>query len=197
MIRDGCAEDNPDIAAVMKTGLCHAGHFVECVADGAEALERIKAQPDFFDVLITDHRMPRATGLMLVRSLRDSGFVGWIIVHCSGLTERDAAAYKVLAVERLFDKPSQSAELLRIVLSFTRAKANGCMATTNELLELATGDESGWERLHELCQNRANAELLAQGLAARATIADEWARSWASVLEELHPGLKVRLPRAL
>lgn len=69
------------------------------------------------------------------------------------------------------------------------------MATTNELIELAMGDESGWERLHALVQERKNAELLARGLEARATTADEWARSWVSALEEMHAGLKVRLPR--
>lgn len=115
-----CAEDDPHIATLLKAGLVNAGHFVECVADGNDALERIHAQPDFYDLLITDHRMPRSTGLMLVRAARERGFTGRIIVHCSGLTERDAEAYHALAVDRLFEKPLQSAELLRIVSGFAR-----------------------------------------------------------------------------
>lgn len=70
------------------------------------------------------------------------------------------------------------------------------MATTNELLELAMGDEAGWERLHDLCHDRVNADLLARGIERHATMNDEWARAWVSGLEEMHPGLKVRLPRA-
>lgn len=116
-----CAEDDPHIATLLKAGLVNAGHFVECVADGSDALERIRAQPDFYDVLITDHRMPRSTGLMLVRHARDHGFTGRVLVHCSGLTERDAAAYRALAVDRLFEKPLQSAELLRIVSGIAKA----------------------------------------------------------------------------
>ncbi|HVZ65062.1 MAG TPA: response regulator [Opitutaceae bacterium] len=115
-----CAEDDPHIALVLKQGLVEVGHFVECVVDGLDAIERVKAQPAFFDLVITDHNMPRSTGLVLVRALRLMGFAGRIIVHASGLRPADEKAYRQLAVDRLFDKPLQSAELMRVVAALRR-----------------------------------------------------------------------------
>ncbi len=63
------------------------------------------------------------------------------------------------------------------------------------LLQMALrGDAVEWDRLHELCQDRPTAELLAQALEqSKAPVADT-VRSWAQVLEEMHLGLKVKLP---
>jgi len=67
--------------------------------------------------------------------------------------------------------------------------------TAEQLLEIAlrsNGDE--WERLQELCADRATAERLARALEQSASQQSEAAKSWAFVLEEMHAGLKVTLP---
>ena len=66
--------------------------------------------------------------------------------------------------------------------------------TDEILLRLALhGGESEWEELHRLCLDRKIAERLAQALERRSTDADDVASAWASVLEELHAGLKIKL----
>jgi CheY-like chemotaxis protein len=45
-------------------------------ANGWEALIKIGVAARPFDVVITDHRMPRMTGLQLVRRLRAKNFAG-------------------------------------------------------------------------------------------------------------------------
>lgn len=120
VLRVLCAEDDPNIALLLKQGLVAAGHFVECVADGLDAIERVKAEPEFFDLVITDHNMPRSTGLVLVRALRLMKFSGRIIVHAAGLRAADEKEYRQLAVDRVFDKPRQSAELMRVVAALRR-----------------------------------------------------------------------------
>lgn len=89
----------------MKLACEKVGHSVECVGDGATALQRLAADLNSFDVLVTDHRMPRLTGLGLVSKLRDTEFSGTIIVHSSHLTEAEAEAYRALAVDYLLTKP--------------------------------------------------------------------------------------------
>lgn len=117
-----CAEDDPHIAVLLKVALKGGGHFVECVPDGLAAIDRVKSQPDFFDLIITDHRMPQSTGLILVRALRQINFPGRIFVHCSGLRPADETEYRRLSVDRLFEKPVHSAELIKVVCALRRAK---------------------------------------------------------------------------
>jgi len=115
LLRVLCAEDDDHIAPMLQCALESAGHVVERAVDGQAALERIAADLDYFDVLVTDHQMPRLSGRGLVEKLRDTAFAGKIIVHSSSLREFDAAAYRALAVDHIFTKPVQLAELLRMV----------------------------------------------------------------------------------
>lgn len=110
-----CAEDDDQVARLLKIALECSGHSVDCVADGQQALERIASDLDFFDLLVTDHDMPQLSGLDLVSKLRDTAFAGSIIVHSSQLREVDAAAYRRFAVDRIFAKPVQLSEFLEAV----------------------------------------------------------------------------------
>jgi len=110
-----CAEDDDHLAWMLKMALERAGYSVERVADGQEAFDRIASNLDFFDLLVTDHEMPSVSGLALVGKLRNVSFSGRIIVHSSQLRARDAAAYRSFAVDHIFTKPVQLAELLRVI----------------------------------------------------------------------------------
>lgn len=115
-----CAEDDKQLALLLKYGLQQAGHFVECVEDGKIALERLQEDVEFFDLLITDHNMPRISGLRLVESVRRSAFRGRIIVHSSQLPPEDVRAYENLKVDFIFTKPLQTGDLLKLVRSLQR-----------------------------------------------------------------------------
>ena len=97
---------------MLKAALERSGYSVECVDDGQEALARIVSDPAFFHVLVTDHHMPRLSGLGLVSKLRDTTFAGTIIVHSSGLTPSENAAFEALAVDVILSKPVQLPTLL-------------------------------------------------------------------------------------
>lgn len=69
--------------------------------------------------------------------------------------------------------------------------------TDAELLHCALqNDDNDWELLYEFCQDRSDAERLAALLALNTTQANKAAVAWASALEELHPGLRVKLRSA-
>jgi CheY-like chemotaxis protein len=62
-----------DDAAVREVGvamLAQLGYRVVSAADGQEALERMRRDPDAVDLLVTDVVMPRMSGLELVRAAR-------------------------------------------------------------------------------------------------------------------------------
>ena len=79
--------------------------------NGWEALIKIGATARPFDVVITDHRMPRMGGLQLVRQLRTQNFGGKILVLSAHLSDEDIRAYEDLSVDMMMSKPFDFDEL--------------------------------------------------------------------------------------
>ena len=63
-------DDEELLAEVGQHALVMLGYQVECVTQPLVALERVRADPDRFALVITDQTMPRMTGLMLARELQ-------------------------------------------------------------------------------------------------------------------------------
>lgn len=110
-----CAEDDKNLAVLLKYALESAGHRVECLGDVRAAFARIAEDLNLFDLVLTDHQMPDGSGLDLVKKLREVGFPGKIIVHSSQLSEEHADAYQVFAVDSILTKPVSMAELIEAV----------------------------------------------------------------------------------
>ena len=77
-------DDTRSMRKMVVAVLQGAGYSVEEAGDGAEALEKAKSR--VFDLVVTDHNMPRMDGVTLVRSLR-------------GLSQYDEVALIVLSTE--------------------------------------------------------------------------------------------------
>ena len=63
-------DDEEEITSLGKDMLERFGYTVTVKTSGVEALEAVRAQPDKFDLLVTDHMMPRMTGFQLARELK-------------------------------------------------------------------------------------------------------------------------------
>jgi CheY-like chemotaxis protein len=100
-----CAEDHEQVAELLRLILQRAGHDVDCVADGMQALRKMEAANLAYDVLITDHVMPEMDGLALVRTLHARGFAGTVIVQSARLTPVEREGYVALGVNRFIEKP--------------------------------------------------------------------------------------------
>src|SRR4051812_28623206 len=81
------AEDMRELRDLAVITLGRDGHTVECVKDGQAALVRLTAEPNAFDLLITDHHMPNMNGLELIQQVRNLPYKGKIIVFCSELSQ--------------------------------------------------------------------------------------------------------------
>lgn len=89
-----------------------AGHHVEVATDGRAAISRLAKDPHYFQLIVTDTRMPRLDGFGLVKEARSAGFGGRIIVFANSLTAEERQRYADLQVDRVIDKPGKTGELV-------------------------------------------------------------------------------------
>ncbi len=104
-------EDEQAVAHMIAMVLGGPASKVVKAKNGWEALIKVGATARPFDVVITDHRMPRMTGLELVRQLRAQNFGGKILVVSGHLSDEDIRAYEELSVDMMMSKPFDFDEL--------------------------------------------------------------------------------------
>jgi DNA-binding response OmpR family regulator len=80
-----------------------------------EALGKIADHTQAFDVVIIDHKMPKTSGIELVRRLRAANFGGKIVVLSAHLTDENRSAYTQLKVDTMLTKPFDVYELRNVV----------------------------------------------------------------------------------
>jgi Response regulators consisting of a CheY-like receiver domain and a winged-helix DNA-binding domain len=113
-------EDEKAVAQILAVVLGGPMAKVSRAADGWEALIKIAASPKPFDVVITDHRMPRMSGLELVKRLRARKFTGKILVLSAHLSDDDIRGYEELHVDMMMSKPFDFEEIQSAVAVLTR-----------------------------------------------------------------------------
>ena len=104
-------EDEKAVAHMIAMVLGGPAAKVVKARNGWEALIKVGATAQPFDVVITDHRMPRVGGLQLVRQLRAQNFGGKILVLSAHLSDEDIRAYEELSVDMMMSKPFDFDEL--------------------------------------------------------------------------------------
>ena len=97
-------DDEASVSASILWALKPFGHTTKVATDGGQALANLAADPTI-DLVITDHSMPRMSGLELVRRLRETGYNGNILVLSAHLSQRNRAAYDSLGVNAMLQKP--------------------------------------------------------------------------------------------
>src|SRR3954468_2613776 len=107
-----CADDNVLVLDMLAKTLESAGHHVEVATDGRAAISRLSEDPDYFQLIVTDTRMPKLDGFGLVQEARSAGFGGRIIVFANALSAEERQRYAELRVDRVIDKPGKAGELV-------------------------------------------------------------------------------------
>ena len=106
-------DDEPIVAQSVAFVLEAPHRKIVLAKDGREALSA--AANEKFDVIITDHRMPRSGGMELVRQLRQRKYAGKIVVLSAHLSPENIGTYEELAVDEIVGKPYDSTELRKII----------------------------------------------------------------------------------
>ena len=109
------ADDMRELREVARIALTREGHLIECVGDGQQAIDRVTAQPDRYDLVISDHHMPHVNGIELVSRLRQLPFRGKVLIFCSELSPAVSERYRQLSVDRILYKPVFPSELRQVL----------------------------------------------------------------------------------
>ena len=110
-----CADDNVLVLDMLSKTLQSAGHQVELAMDGRAAVSRVEEDPGYFQLIVTDTRMPRLDGFGVVEEARSAGFAGRIIVFANALSPEERQRYSELRVDRVIDKPGRTGELVSAI----------------------------------------------------------------------------------
>jgi CheY-like chemotaxis protein len=108
------AEDDPDVRAAICRVVQRAGHAVMAVADGEQALARVREEPP--DLVLTDGAMPKMTGFELCRRLyADPATAAIPVLMISGSIEPDQIRRELPGLRGALRKPFSPSRLIQCV----------------------------------------------------------------------------------
>jgi two-component system chemotaxis response regulator CheY len=116
------AEDLRELREVMRVIVEAEGYRIDTVSDGDEALQRLLEDPTAYDLLITDHHMPRMNGLELVHQVVKIPFPGRIMVFSSELDPAVHREYHRAGVPVILPKPIRPAILRKALAELLAAR---------------------------------------------------------------------------
>jgi len=159
-------DDEKNYLVVLQALLTEEGYEVLTAPSGARALSLV--EDDEPDLLITDMRMPRMSGVELIGQLRESfPQLPVIVMTAYGTVENAVEAMKAGAVDYI-TKPFENQELL---LTVGRALRLNRLMTQNRLLREELGKGRGFDQI--VGESRAMKEvyeLVDKVAAAKATV---------------------------
>lgn len=114
-------EDDPSVASYLQSLFDVEAYQTTFATMPTEALETFVANPDAFDLVITDYLMPQGTGLELAEDIHALRPDLPILLTTGNANNLDAAALSSAEVAGIFEKPLNSEQLL--------AKIRGLLAS--------------------------------------------------------------------
>jgi DNA-binding response OmpR family regulator len=108
-------DDELSIRAIVERRLRAAGFCVVATRNGEDALEKVRQES--FDVLVTDHRMPRLSGITLCTLVREElaeAAPRSILLTAQGHTISDQE-YRNAGVARIVQKPFSPVRLVKLI----------------------------------------------------------------------------------
>ena len=112
-------DDEPYIRQLSTEVLIHSGYDVDAAEDGATAWEAL--QVNNYNLLITEHSIPRLTGVELVRKLRAARMDLPVVLAAARLPTEALARNPSLQLAAMLLKPFTVEELLGTVTKVLRA----------------------------------------------------------------------------
>ena len=113
------ADDSTDVRQLMTDVLAHSGYQVDAAEDGVIAWAALQAKP--YDLLITDHQMPRVTGVELVKNLRSARMALPVVMVAGELPTHELARNPSLQLAATLEKPFDVFDLLATVEKVLRS----------------------------------------------------------------------------
>lgn len=105
-------EDDPSVASYLKSLLDDEAYHTTFASMPTEALETFVANPDAFDLVITDHLMPQSTGLELAEDIHALRPDLPVLLTTGNANNLDKSALDTASLAGIFEKPLNSDQLL-------------------------------------------------------------------------------------
>ena len=121
-------DDDKDIREIYVEILRQDGYQVDTAEDGQAGWEALQTRP--YDLLITDHEMPRLTGLELVERVSSSGSSMPVIIASGSLSPGELARRASSRDAAWLPKPFSPGELLKAVGRVLGVSGNHGLAGT-------------------------------------------------------------------
>lgn len=106
-------DDDAFIRQLSAEVLVSSGYLADAAEDGAVAWQALNT--DSYDLLITDHNMPKVTGVELVRKLRAAHMALPVILASAAMPTEELNRYPLLRIDATLLKPFTVAMLLETV----------------------------------------------------------------------------------
>jgi two-component system OmpR family response regulator len=116
-------DDDQESRNLLSEFLQANGYEVGSVADGEAAREELR-RDDGYAIVIADLRMPKETGLELLRYLRQQKSKQALILMSSFISGAERKLAQQLGAQALLEKPFRLTELLRVVDNLARQRAS-------------------------------------------------------------------------
>jgi DNA-binding response OmpR family regulator len=109
-------DDDAGMRGVVAAILLHTGYRVSCAEDGEAGWSALCG--DRFDMMITDHEMPRLRGLDLLRRVRRAPLNVPVILTSATIPWHEPDLLPLLPPGQVLEKPFSPAKLLSTVRRF-------------------------------------------------------------------------------
>ncbi len=108
-------DDDEAIVFLMTRLLQRQGYHVSVYTDPRDALAAVRAQPDAFDLVVTDYNMPGMSGLEVARALREIRADLPVALASGYITDELRAQAPAAGVKELIYKPNTVDELCAVI----------------------------------------------------------------------------------
>jgi len=131
-------DDSKMNLVILETLLKESGYEVVSAVNGAEALEKLRAEPERFDMIISDILMPVMDGFQLCREckgddkLKDIPFVFYTATYTD---EKDVEFALKLGVDKFLRRPVEPDEFIKIIQGVIRDVREGKIKRKKPVLE--------------------------------------------------------------
>lgn len=122
MARILVVDDEEPIRELVRRALQLDGHSVDVAADGGEALDRLIAEPEAFDLLLTDIRMPVMDGIALALAVARDNPMLTILLMTGYADQRERAANLEALIHDVVTKPFSLVEIRGAVMDALEAR---------------------------------------------------------------------------
>ena len=111
-------DDDSDLRRLYGFVLCRSGHHVDVAEDGAAGWDALQANR--YDLLITEHEMPKLTGVELIKKLRAARMALPVVMAARRLPIEELAQDPSLRLAATLAKPFLAGALLVAVENVLR-----------------------------------------------------------------------------